>query len=100
MVIVPFEERFGDGEVDVVPYEVGELQRPHPKPRPAYRRIDPPRLTTGLHESQGLEVERPGDAVHDESRRVGDPNRGLAQPLGDPFDPTHGRGVGGRPGDY
>jgi hypothetical protein len=90
MVIVPLEERFGDGEVDVVLYEVSELQRPHPKTRPAYRRIDLPRLTTSLHEPQCLEVERPGDAVHNESRRVGDPDRGLAQPLSNPLDLTDG----------
>ena len=34
MVIVPFEERFGDGEVDVVTDEVGELRGPILKPAP------------------------------------------------------------------
>src|SRR5919107_584007 len=99
MVIVPFEERFGDGEVDVVTYQVSDLQRPHPKTRPPYSRVDRSRFTTGLHESQGLEVERSGDAVHDESRRVRDSDRSLAQLFGHFLDLAYGRGIGGRPGD-
>ena len=73
MIIVPLEERFGDGGIDVVTNKVGELQKA-PSGNPP--RVSPHRSVPallGLHESQGLEVERPGDAVHDESRRVVDP---------------------------
>jgi hypothetical protein len=100
LVVIPLEKRLGDGEVDVVAYEVGELQGPHAEPGPAYRRVDLLGLAPNLDEPERLQVKRPGDPVHDEPRRVGDPDRRLAQAFGEFLRAAHDRGVRGRSGDH
>ncbi len=100
LVVVPLEERFGDGQVDVVSYKVGEFQRTHAEPGPSYSRVHRRGLSAGLDDPQRLQVERPCDAVHDKARRVGDANRRLAEALGGLLRPAHDLGVGGRSGHY